>query len=123
MRKSIIVVVRHIVLAGLFVSCGSPLPVADPSLPATLGQDYAYELYTHCGVRTAIFDENRKWRANPPIHDGAHNPTEGWGNPTTRGVMVLVRGDLAVFRAESGQVAEFVPLPLDHKPKLSELCL
>lgn len=123
MRKSAIVTVQYIVLAGLFVSCASPLPVADPSLPATLGQEYAYELYTHCGVRTAIFDGDRKWRANPPIHDGAHNPTEGWGNPRTKGVMVLVREDLAVFTAESGEVAEFVPLPLDHKPKQSELCL
>lgn len=83
----------------------------DRSAPAVLGNEYAYELYTHCGVRSAVFDNGRRWRAYPPIHDGSGNPKAGWGNPTTKGTMVLVRQDLAVFTSESGQVAEFLPLP------------
>ena len=90
-------------------SCGPS--EADRSAPATLGKGYDYELYTHCGVRSAVFDQGRWWLANPPIDDGRRNPPAGWGNPFTEGVMVLVREDLAVFTSESGQVVEFVPWP------------
>ena len=78
-----------------------PLEKADRSAPAVLGKEYAYELYTHCGVRSAVFDNGRRWRAYPPIHDGRANPKAGCGNPTTKGTMVLVRQDLAVFTSES----------------------
>ena len=87
------------------------LEKADRSAPAMLGKEYAYELYTHCGVRSAVFDNGRRWRAYPPIHDGSGNPKAGWGNPVTKGTMVLVKEDLAVFTSESGQVAQFLPLP------------
>ena len=103
-------------LLGVFVwasaalaSCG-PSEV-DRSAPATLGEDYAYNLNTHCGVREAVFDRGRRWLANPPLDDGHGNPPTGWGNPTTRGTMVLMREDLAVFTSWSGQVVEFVPWP------------
>ena len=86
-------------------------PEADRSAPATLGKEYAYELYTHCGVRAAIFDQGRWWQANPLLDDGKGNPPAGWGNPFTKGIMVLVRQDLAVFTSRSGQVVEFVPWP------------
>lgn len=98
-------------------SCGPS--EADRSLRATLGKEYAYELYTHCGVRSAVFDGERWWRANPPLDDGHGNPPAGWGNPVTKGVMVLVQEDLAVFTSRSGRVVEFVPWP----PGLNkELC-
>jgi len=84
---------------------------ADRSAPATLRKEYDYELYTHCGVWSAVFDNGRRWRAYPPIHDGSGNPKAGWGNPTTKGTMMLVQEDLAVFTSESGLVAEFLPLP------------
>lgn len=99
-------------------SCGPP--EADRSAPATLGKGYAYELYTHCGVRSAVFDRGRWWRANPPMDDGHGNPPKGWGNPTTRGTMVLMREDLAVFTSRSGQAVEFVPWPSGVE---RELCL
>jgi len=88
-----------------------PLEKADRLAPAVLGKEYAYELYTHCGVWSAVFDNGRRWRAYPPIHDGSGNPKAGWGNPTTKGTMMLVQEDLAVFTSESGLVAEFLPLP------------
>ena len=91
------------------VSCGPPK--ADRSAPAQLGKKYSYELHTHCGVRAAVFDQGRWWQANPPLDDGYGNPPPGWGNPFTSGVMVLVRDDMAVFTAQSGQVVEFVPWP------------
>ena len=99
-------------------SCGPS--EADRSASATLGKEYAYELYTHCGVRVAVFDQGRWWRANPPLDDGHGNPPTGWGNPTTRGMMVLVRDDLAVFTSWSGQAVEFVPWPSEVE---RELCM
>lgn len=90
-------------------SCGTP--EANRSAPATLGKEYAYELHTHCGVRAAVFDQGRWWRANPPLDDGHGNPPTGWGNPTTKGTMVLMREDLAVFTSRSDQLVEFVPWP------------
>ena len=90
-------------------ACGPP--EADRSAPATLGKEHAHELHTHCGVRAAVFDQGRWWQANPPIEDGHGNPPKGWGNPTTRGTMVLMREDLAVFESRSGQVVEFISWP------------
>ena len=97
------------VAVGASASCGSS--EADLSAPATLGKEYVYELYTHCGVRSAVFDQGRSWRANPPLDDGHGNPPADWGNPFTKGVMVLVQKDLAVFTSQSGQVVQFVPWP------------
>lgn len=70
---------------------------ADRSASASLGKEYSYELYTHCGVRSAVFDRGRWWRANPTLDDGHGNPPAGWGNPFTKGTMVLVEEDHAVF--------------------------
>ena len=100
--------------SALLASCGPSEP--DRSAPAILGKEYAYQLHTHCGVRSAVFDEGRWWRANPPL--GRGNPPAGWGDPFTKGVMVLVQEDLAVFTSRSGQVVEFVPWPpgLDKEP-------
>ena len=88
-------------------SCGPS--EAERSAPATLGKEYAYELYTNCGVRSAVFDRGRWWLANPPLDDGRGNPPAGWGNPFAKGVMVLVQEDFALFTSESGQVVQFVP--------------
>ena len=67
-----------------------------------------YELFGSC----ALFD-GRFWIANPPLHDGNGNLLPEWENKLqpTKGVMVLMREDLAVFTAKSGQMAEFVPWP------------
>ena len=106
--------------AAFLASCGpSEADRSAPStFPATLGKEYAYELYTHCGIKSAVFDRGRWWRANPPLDDGRGNPPAGWGNPFTKGVMVLVQEDLAEFTSQSGQVVEFVPWPLGSNKEL-----
>ena len=91
---------------------------AAATFTATLGKEYVYELYTHCGVGSAVFDRGRWWRANPPLDDGRGNPPAGWGNPFTKGVMVLVQEDRAVFTSQSGRVVEFVPWPRGLNKKL-----
>ena len=90
------------------VACGSS-EVARPH-SAVIGKGYPHLLYTHCGVREAMFS-GRLWLAQPRLDDGRGNSPAGWDDPLTEGVMVLLRSDLAVFRSESGQVAEFVPWP------------
>ena len=87
---------------------GAPTP-AQPPPPypkAELGKEYPYELFTNC----ALFG-GRFWLADPPLHDGNGNLLPEWENPTTKGVMMLAREDLAVFTGRSGQIAEFVPWP------------
>lgn len=92
---------------GAYAS-GTPTP-AQPPPPypkAEIGKKYPYEVFANC----ALFD-GRFWIAAPSLDDGNGNlPTE-WDNPTTKGVMALVREDQAVFTAKSGQIAEFVPWP------------
>ena len=76
------------------------------------GKGYPYSLYVHCGVRDAYFD-GRHWMADPMQSDGSGNPPPGWTSEDSRGIMVLVTDDLAIFTAESGREVEFVPWPSD----------
>ena len=76
------------------------------------GKGYPYSLYVHCGVRDAYFD-GRQWMADPMQSDGSGNPPPGWTSDDSRGIMVLVTDDLAVFTGESGREVEFVPWPSD----------
>lgn len=104
---------RWILLAFvcLLVACGGG---EDPrSDPVELGKVYSYDLHTHCGIQSAVFDSGRWWRADPPLDDGHGNPPPGWGNPSTDGTMVLEREDRAVFTSRSGQVVEFEPWPTE----------
>ena len=89
-------------------STGAPTPVQPPPpYPrAEIGKEYPYELFANC----VLFD-GRFWLADPSLHDGNGALLPEWGKPTTKGVMVLVREDLAVFTARSAQIAEFVPWP------------
>ena len=74
-----------------------------------VGVDYDYVLYTHCGIRWAVFD-GRLWVAEPPLTDGSGNPPPGWGNPMASGVMRLQASGAAEF--QSGPlVARFAPAP------------
>ena len=47
------------------------------------------------------------------LTDGAGNPPPDWTRDDSRGTMVLVRHDLAIFTAISGREIEFVPWPSD----------
>jgi hypothetical protein len=88
---------------------------------AVIGVAYPFDLYTHCGVRSARFD-GRDWNADPPLLDeyGA-NPPPGWGNPFDRGTMTLIGPNLAEFRSDAGHVARFRPR-LAGEPDLAEGC-
>ena len=92
---------------GAYAS-GTPAPAQPPPLypKAEVGKEYPYRLIANC----ALFD-GRFWIADPPLHDGKGVLLPEWQPPPTKGVMVLVREDTAVFTARSGQIAEFVPLP------------
>ena len=79
-------------------------------LGAEVGKGYPYTLYVHCGVRDAHFD-GRRWMADPML--GNHNPPPGWTADDSRGVMELVREDLAVFTSRSGRTIKFIPWPSD----------
>ena len=120
-------VIAH-VRAGLLVAaaaltlsaCGAQAPAAPatptapPPAPAVaptggdvdhpvIGVAYPFELFTHCGIRTAEFG-GRSWAAVHPTdqpHPGGHD--------TTAGTMTLVSGDAARFDY-AGSTAEFVPV-------------
>ena len=79
---------------------------------AEVGKGYPYTLYVHCGVRDAHFD-GRLWMADPMLSDGSGNPPLDWTPDDSRGIMELVRDDLAVFTSRSGRTVEFIPWPLD----------
>ena len=87
---------------------GAPTPVQPPPPypKAEIGKEYPYNLFTNC----PLFD-GRFWLADPPFDGGGSYPLPDWMDPTASGVMVLEREDRAVFTADSGQVASFVPLP------------
>ena len=95
-----------------------PMPTVDrerveepPRGPgAEIGKWYPYTLYVHCGVRDAYFD-GRRWMADPML--GNNNPPPGWTADDSRGVMELVREDLAVFKSVSGRTINFIPWPSD----------
>lgn len=86
-----------------------------------VGKSYPYQLYTHCGIRWAYFDQ-RWWSANPALDDGNRNPPPGWGNPSDEGTMKLVGEERAVFTARSGQTAEFKSLPRNVQEFPGEVC-
>ena len=96
----------------------TPMPTVEPERVeeppigpgAEIGKGYPYTLYVHCGVRDAHFD-GRRWMADPML--GNHNPPPGWTADDSRGVMELVREDLAVFTSRSGRTIKFIPWPSD----------
>ena len=95
--------------------CGprdSSPPCGAGALP---GVEYPYELRTHCGIDDTFFD-GRYWVADPPLHDGSHNPPRGWGNPTQRGTIRLLPGESAEFRSGHDLVARFRVAPPSHRP-------
>ncbi len=77
-------------------------PNADQGRPLTL--------YTHCGVWSTEVD-GRLWLADPPLHDGSHNPLPGWDVNDTQGIWRELGGGEAEFRADSGEIARFVLAP------------
>jgi hypothetical protein len=74
------------------------------------GAEHPFNLLTHCGIEWAYLD-GRYWvperPTDPPSHWAAIEP----------GAIVLADPDLAVFEAEEGGGARFVPAPASFRPE------
>ena len=71
------------------------------------GVTYAYNLYTHCGVKWIGLDGN-SWLATDP--EGNGNPPQGWGQPKV-GLLRLVTPDEALYTDELGNLVIFTRQP------------
>jgi hypothetical protein len=82
-------------------------------LPCTGGveQDvgYRFNLLTHCGIEWAYFG-GRYWVPRPKVETPSH-----WAN-IEAGTMLLDQPSVAVFEANAGGVARFVPAPRSYRP-------
>ena len=97
-----------IVVALACVACGGEAkPNARSSVDTQPVEGQRIELYTHCGVWSHVVD-GRLWLADPPLHDGSHNPPDGWDENTTHGTWSETAVDHAVFRSDLGKIAQFV---------------
>lgn len=84
------------------VPISSSFPIsAPPTASAT-----PYRLYTHCGIDEAKIGATF-YEAHTPLHDGAHNPPPGWGNPYQDGTMTITSATEAVFRDDKGHEVVF----------------
>jgi len=90
-----------------------PTGPASPVPNAVVGIGYAFNLYTHCGIRYASFD-SRNWVAFQPMP----GIPDGWDNPYQSGTMTLVKADVARFAGPRGIVFNFIPtsktIPVCH---------
>ena len=89
---------------------GAPTPaqLPPPYPKAEIGKEYPYELFSNC----VLFDR-RFWLADPPLKDSNGKLLPVWEDAPAKGVIALVRDDLAVFTADSGQTAELVRWPAE----------
>ena len=82
-------------------------------LPCTRGVEegfpYRVNLLTHCGIEWAYFG-GRFWVPSPK----ADTPSD-WAN-IEAGTMVLERPGVALFEADKGGGARFVPAPRSYRP-------
>ena len=70
---------------------------------------YRFNLLTHCGIEWAYFG-GRYWVPKPKVDPPSH-----WGN-IEAGTMLLDQPSVAVFEANEGGVAHFVPAPPSYRP-------
>lgn len=106
-RAAFAFVIGAVLLAGCASSsrpAGPERPRTGPASPA-LGTPYPYDLYTHCGIHDAYF-ENRWWEADSPTQD---DPSKG-SNPYTgslAGTMTLTSPTAARFDGPHKLTATF----------------
>ncbi len=93
-------------LAAGVAACGAPSEPAPDKIE--LGTAYAFDMYTHCGAREALF-AGEYWEAVPatpgPTSEPANSPA-GWNDPYQAGTMTRVSETSAVFEAQ-GQEKHF----------------
>lgn len=73
------------------------------------GVGYRFNLQTHCGIEWAYFN-GRYWVPKPKVD----KPSDWAG--IEAGTMVLERSGIAVFEADEGGGARFVPAPTSYRP-------
>jgi hypothetical protein len=82
-------------------------------LPCTAGVEegvgYRFNLLTHCGIEWAYFD-GRYWVPMPMLDAPSH-----WAG-IEAGTIVLEQPGVAVFEADEGGGARFVPAPRSYRP-------
>jgi hypothetical protein len=82
-------------------------------LPCTSGVEegvgYRFNLLTHCGIEWAYFG-GRYWVPRPRVDAPSH-----WAN-IEEGMMLLEQPGIAVFEADEGGSARFVPAPSSYRP-------
>ncbi len=61
-----------------------------------VGQEYAYELTTHCGMQWARIG-GAGWQTEP-LNDGNSNPPSGWDNPVERETLKIDSVNTAQLR-------------------------
>jgi hypothetical protein len=92
-------------LAALLGSCGS-----SPAGPGHPGAGVAYDLYTHCGISEARF-QDRYYELVPPLQDGHGNPPAGWGNPYQQGTLTPLSETEVLFTDDAGHHVTFTLRP------------
>lgn len=99
-------VFRFFVTALLAVgvaACGAPSEPEPDEIEE--GTAYAFDMYTHCGAREALF-AGEYWEAVPVAHSPnselANSPVE-WDDPYQEGTMTRVSETSAVFEAKGRQ--------------------
>ena len=93
--------------------CGStttPITPQGPSASVSSRVVTAFDLYTHCGIRSAKIGSDY-YIASPVLDDGEGNPPEGWGNPGQVGTMTVYGDGTAHFTAPGGLDADFLLRP------------
>jgi hypothetical protein len=73
------------------------------------GVGYRFNLLTHCGIEWAYFG-GRYWVPKPAVATPSH-----WAS-IEAGTMLLEQPSVAVFEADEGGSARFVPAPLSYRP-------
>jgi len=73
------------------------------------GVEYRFNLLAHCGIEWAYFD-GRYWVPTTAVKTPSH-----WAS-IQAGTMVLERPNIAVFEADEGGVARFVPASASYRP-------
>jgi hypothetical protein len=73
------------------------------------GAGYRFNLLTHCGIEWAYFD-GRYWVPMPMLDAPSH-----WAG-IEAGTIVLEQPGVALFEADEGGGARFVPAPRSYRP-------
>jgi hypothetical protein len=96
--------------------CWTDVDAQPCSAGVSVGSEWTYDVYTHCGVEF-IYLDGRFWLTEPL---GELAAPAGWGEPLDHGVITLEAPNRAVYLSASGDQIEFEPAPADFEPPLCQ---